>query len=183
MKEIIIKRFLFFWLLFICLSVPAFSSYAGAGHLKKIVAVSQFDNKTSYGSWGQYELGTGMADQLTDSLMQSGNFVVLERETLGDVISEQDLAASGRFSKSKSARTGKLTSAQILVKGTITEFAEKSSGSGGGIGFGGIRIGGKKAEAHVGLIIRLIDTTTGEVLHSQRVEGKAKSGGMSLGVN
>jgi hypothetical protein len=93
------------------------------------------------------------------------------------------MAASGRFQKSRSARTGKLTSAQILVKGTITEFESKSSGSGSGIGLYGFRIGGKKAEAHVGLIIRLIDTTTGEVLDSQRAEGKAKSGGFKLGVD
>ena len=34
----------------------------------------------------------------------------------------------------------------------------------------------------MGLILRLIDTTTGEVLDSQRVEGKATSGGVNVGV-
>ncbi len=159
------------------------SSHVWAAGLKKVVAVSRFENKTSYAGGGQWDLDNGMADQLTDALMQSGQFTVLERETLTDVISEQDLAASGRFQKSKSARTGKLTSAQVLIKGTVTEFEHKSSGSGGGIGIGGFRVGSNREEAHVGLIIRLMDTTTGEVLASKRVEGKAQSGGMSLGVS
>jgi len=156
------------------------TSHAWAGH-KKIVAVSRFENKTNYS--GQWNLGDGMADQLTDALVQSGQFVVLERQTLGDVIQEQDLAQSGRMMKSKSARTGKLTSAQILVKGTVTEFEAQSSGSGTGISLFGVSVGSKKGEAHVGVIIRLIDTTTGQVIDSKRVEGKAKSGGFKLGLD
>jgi len=149
--------------------------------LKKIVAVSRFENKTAWK--GQVSLDYGMADQLTDALMQSGQFVVMERQTLGDVMAEQDLANSGRAQKSQSAQTGKLVNAQILVKGTVTEFENKSSGSDSGVGFGGFKVGAKREEAHVGLIIRLIDTTTGEVLDSQRVEGKAASGGTSFGMN
>lgn len=160
-----------------------FVSQAHAAGLRKVVAVSRFENKTAYGKGGQWQLDNGMTDQLTDALVQSGQFTVLERETLTDVVSEQDMAASGRFQQSKSAQTGKLTSAQILIKGTITEFETNSSGSGAGIGFGGVRVGSKKGEAHVGLIIRLIDTTTGEVLNSKRVEGKAKSGGFALGLD
>ncbi|MBW1852093.1 MAG: hypothetical protein JRJ15_11805 [Deltaproteobacteria bacterium] len=152
---------------------------AAAGSLKKIVAVSRFENKTKWR--GQWQLDRGMTDQLTDALIQSGKFVVMERETLNDVLGEQDLAASGRAQKSKSARTGKLVSAQVLIKGAITEFEEKSGGGGQRIGFGGFSIGQKREEAHVAVIIRLIDTTTGQVLNSKRVEGTAKSGGISWG--
>ena len=158
------------------MTIPSF-----AADLKKIVAVSRFENKTSWK--GQVMLDDGMADQLTDALMQSGKFTVVERQTLSDVTAEQDLAASGRAEKSKSAQTGKLTSAQILIKGTVTEFENKSAGSGTGIGIGGITLKNNREEAHVGLIIRLIDTTTGQVLDSQRVEGKAEAGGMGVGVN
>lgn len=156
--------------------IPVLPPYQG---LKKIVAVSNFENKTSY--IGQINLDSGMADQLIDALMQSGMFVVLERETLQDVMGEQDLAASGRASGSASARTGLITSAQVLVKGAVTEFEEKSSGSGQGIGFSGFTLGMQRSEAHVGLIIRLIDTTTSRVLDSQRVEGKAEAGGLAWG--
>ncbi len=157
------------------------SSDAWAAGLKKVVAVSRFENRTSW--HGQWNLDDGMADQLTDALIQSGQFVVFERQTLGDVMGEQDLAASGRAQKSKSAETGKLTSAQILIKGTITEFVLKGGGSGSGFGFMGISLNANKEEAHIGLIIRLIDTTTGQVLGSHRVEGKAKSGGFKIGLD
>lgn len=153
---------------------------AGALVLKKIVAVSRFDNKTAY---SQATIGNGMADQLTDALMQSGQFTVMERENIKDVMTEEDFANSGRVQKSKSAQTGKLVSAQILVQGTITEYDSSSSGNANGIGFGGFHVGNSHQEAHVGLIIRLIDTTTGEVLASQRVEGKAEAGGFKLGAN
>ncbi|MFQ5480405.1 MAG: CsgG/HfaB family protein [Thermodesulfobacteriota bacterium] len=174
--------------LFIVLAVSLFTSVlyiplASAGGLKKVVAVSRFENKTSYGTGGAWDIGNGMSDQLTDALIQSGNFVVLERQTLGDVIGEQDLASSGRTMKSKSARTGKITSAQILIKGAITEYDRSSSGSDTGVSVMGVHVGGSKGEAHVGLIIRMIDTTTSEVLASKRVEGKAKSGGLNFGIN
>ncbi len=165
------------------LSITVIIPHAFATGLKKVVAVSRFENKTSYGTGGAWNIGSGMSDQLTDALTASGQFVVLERQTLGDVIGEQDLAASGRTMKSKSARTGKITSAQILIKGAVTEYASSSSGSDTGVSVMGVRVGGSKKEAHVGLIIRLIDTTTSEVLVSKRVEGKAKSGGFNLGLN
>ena len=159
---------------------------AAADPLKKVVAVSRFENQTSFtdpssGSSGQELLTNGLADQLTDALIQSGRFVVMERQTLTDVIGEQDLASSGRVQQAQSARTGKITAAQILVKGTVTEFGLRESGSDTGIGFRGFRLGGKTKEAHVAVIIRMIDTTTGQVLGSQRVEGSAESSGSSIG--
>lgn len=162
-----------------CLLVAASTVHATS--LKKTVAVSRFENKTSWK--GQVLLDDGMPDQLTDALIKSGQFMVLERQTLSDVVAEQDLAASGRAAKSQTAQTGKLTSAQILIKGAITEFENKSAGSSTGIGIGVVRLANKREEAHVGLIIRLIDTTTGQVLDSQRVEGKATAGGVGIGVN
>lgn len=166
---------------FCAITLIAATTSAHASNLKKIVAVSRFENKTAWR--GQMSLDDGMADQLTDALMKSGAFTVMERQTLGDVTAEQDLAASGRSATSKSAQTGKLVNAQILVKGTVTEFESSSQGSDSGVGFGGFKIGAKRNEAHVGLIIRLIDTTSGEVLASERVEGKATSGGTSFGMN
>jgi curli biogenesis system outer membrane secretion channel CsgG len=148
-----------------------------ADPLKKTIAVSRFEDKAGA------RVGDGMADMLTDSLIQSGRFVVLERQTLEDVIGEQDLAASGRAAESQSAQTGKLVSAQILIKGAITEFESESGSSGSGISFGGISIGSRSTRAHVAVVLRIIDTTTGEALDSTRVEGKAEASGIDLGVD
>ncbi|MBI4384234.1 MAG: hypothetical protein HY579_09405 [Nitrospinae bacterium] len=145
---------------------------------KKTVAVSRFDV-----SAGKAALGNGMADMLTDSLIRSGNFVVLERQTLEDVVGEQDLAASGRAAASKAAQTGRLVPAQVLVKGTVTEFEEQSAGSASGVEIGGIKLGSKSSTAHVAVILRIIDTASGQVLDSARVEGKAEGSGLQFGVS
>ena len=120
MRAHISNRCTFVGLSGLTLAALLLAGVAQAATLKKIVAVSRFENKTSWK--GQVSLDDGMADQLTDALMQSGQFTVMERQTLGDVTAEQDLANSGRAQKSQSAQTGKLVNAQILVKGTVTEF-------------------------------------------------------------
>lgn len=155
----------------------------GDVHLKKIVAVSRFENRAAAISGADYQLTDGLADQLTDALIQSNAFVVLERDTIDDVMDEQDFAQSGRVATSQSARTGQITSAQILIKGTITEFDQETSGNKSGIGIRGIRIGSAKSTAHVGLIIRLIDATTSQVVASRRVEGKVEGKGLRLGLD
>jgi curli biogenesis system outer membrane secretion channel CsgG len=38
-----------------------------------------------------------MADMLTDALLQSNRFIVLDRQTVKDVLQEQDLAATLTF--------------------------------------------------------------------------------------
>lgn len=163
---------------------PALANTANTTtHLKPIVAISRFENRSSYGSGADYSLSNALTDQLTDALIQTDAFVVLERQVLRDVLAEQDFAAGDRVSQSQSARIGQLTGAQVLVMGTVTDFDLEEGGSRGGINFGGVRIGGKKQSAHVGLIVRLVDATTGEVLNSQRIAGKAESSGASIGLD
>lgn len=150
-----------------------------ADALKKTVAVFEFQNDSGYTSLGN--LGQDFSTQLSDALINSGKFIVLTRKDLDVVMAEQDLAASGRMAKSSAAKTGKIVPAQILIKGQITEFQENTSGGEQGITISGVSIGGKKSSAHVAVIVQLIDSTTGEILDSQRVEGEAKAGGFSLG--
>ncbi len=171
-------------LIFIMLFIAPLSGQAAG--LKKIVAVQDFIDKSGQSQWttGQsFDLGTAMAEQLTDALVQSGQFVVLERIELGSVMGEQDMAVSGRFQQSQSARMGKLTSAQVLVQGVVTELEVKASQGSSRISFSGISFGKEKQEVHLGLIIRLIDSTTGEVIDSQRVEGMAEYTGTSMGLS
>lgn len=146
---------------------------------KKMVAVSKFENKTNWR--GQFNLGDGMSEMLTDSLMQSGNFIVLERQDIEGVLEEQNFAASGRTTSKGGAKIGKINRAQILIKGAVTEYSSSTSGGGQGLNIKGFKIGSKSNVAHVAIIIYMYDTTTGQVLYSQRCEGKADSGGLKLG--
>lgn len=148
---------------------------------KKTIGVLSFENKTALGG----ALGSDFSDQLTDALMKSGQFIVVARQDLESVITEQDMAATDRFAASKVAEKGKLVPAQLIIKGAITEFESQAKGGGtdvrfGNFGAGDFGISGETVTAHVACIVYIIDSTTGQVLDSERVEGKAQAGGMGF---
>lgn len=146
---------------------------------KKTIAVSEFDNKSGWS--GGWKIGWGMQEMMATSLIDTGKFTVLERQDLSSVMAEQDLGASGRTAAGSAAAIGQLAKAQILISGAVTEFEEKKGGEGVGIGFKGFRIGGSHEQAHVGINVRIYDTSSGEVLDSIRVAGSADAGGLKIG--
>lgn len=164
-------------------STPDALANSAGTHIKPIVAVSSFENRSSYRSGAEYSLSNALGDQLTDALIQTDAFVVLERQMLQDILDEQGLAAGERASTSQSARIGQLTGAQVLVMGTVTDFEMTAAKDGGGINLGGIRLGRKTQRAKVGLIVRLVDTTSAQVLASQQVTGEAENSRASIGLD
>ena len=106
---------------------------------KARITVAQFDDKTGKG-WWTGGIGDGMADQLATALFNSNRFILLERQTLGHVLYEQDLGASERIRKETTAPIGEIEGAELLVVGSVTEFEGHASGSGGGIGGGYSRV-------------------------------------------
>lgn len=148
---------------------------------RPVLGVAEFTNKTT-ASWWYSDVGDDLAGMLTNELAGLGKFKVVERSKLGPVLDEQDLAASGRISKSSGAKIGKLTGAQYLVFATVSAFDTNSRGTGGGLSFKGISVGGKKEEAYIAVDLRVVDTTTGEIEFTRTVEARASSGGASIGV-
>jgi curli biogenesis system outer membrane secretion channel CsgG len=143
---------------------------------KARVAVTKFFDKSAKGkTTGQ--IGDGMAEMLANALFATNRYIVLERQSLDDVIREQDLGASGRVRQETAARIGEIEGADLLIEGTITEFEPGASGAGGGLGgvlpgiTGGI-LGGIRT-SHVAMIVKVIDARTGRRLASEQVEGKA----------
>lgn len=149
--------------------------------LKHAIGCKDFENQAGWS--GQWELGHNLAIMLESALYDSGRFVIVEREKLKDVIAEQDLAASGRAAASKVAQTGKIRSARYIGTGAITGVEESQSGGGGGISFGGVRLGGGKSEAQINIIVKLVDTTTGEIVAKQNIKGKAGSTALNVGLS
>ena len=170
---------------------------------KARVAVSRFTDQSGKGkgiaygypgyAWYTPQIGNGMADMLSDALLQSNRFIVLDRQSIQDVLQEQDLAATGRVSRETAAPIGQVEGADLLIKGSVTEFEPGSAGAGvgaalGGFGWTGAVIGGVLGglrQSHVAMIIQVVDARTSRILFSTTVEGKANDfniGGALAGV-
>jgi len=146
---------------------------------KKTIAVMDLENKA--GLSAEINLGEGMAEMLTTALVDSGRFIVVERQAVRDVLNEQDLGASGRTTKAGAAQFGKMLNAQILIRGAVTEFGMRESGGGGALSIKGVDVGLATSQAVVGVDIRIYDATTGQVIDSVRCEGRASSTGLDFG--
>jgi curli biogenesis system outer membrane secretion channel CsgG len=131
------------------------------------------------------DFARGMTDMLTTALMKTNRFIVLERAVMKEVVGEQDFGASGRVNAETAPKEGKIIGAQAMITGDITEFSYNQSSVGGNVpmlhGFGG---GAKKEKvtALVAVDIRVIDAATGEVLASERAQGKAEMSNVSATV-
>lgn len=146
---------------------------------KARIAVARFENKAADArNWWNPQLGDGMADMLTTALFNSNRFIVLERESLDDVIYEQDLGASGRVRQDTAAAIGEIEGAELLVVAAVTEFEGNAGGVQGGVGgFGGGVLGaltGGSRSAHMAIDLRIIDARTSRILAATSVEGTAR---------
>lgn len=156
-------------------------SAAASGNLRYSITVSEFKNEASWS--GQWSVGDGFATILTAALQDSKEFIVLgDKEMREEAMAEQDFAASGRTAKGKkTAQTGRMTPAQLLVRGSVTHVQQSTSGGGGGFSFQGIRLGGSTDSAEVNITMYLVDTETGQVKASTKVVGKSDRSGLSIG--
>jgi curli biogenesis system outer membrane secretion channel CsgG len=166
----------------IILSVVIFIGSQSLAAEKPRLGVLRFTNETSAGWWSG-NVGRDLQDMLASELVSTKAFQVLERKELDAVLGEQDLGASGRIDKRTAAKIGKIKGAKYLVSSTVSAFEEKTSGTGGGFGIGGISIGGKKEKAYMAVDLKVIDTDTGEIVDARTVEATSESGGLSLGVS
>ncbi|MBK5259312.1 MAG: CsgG/HfaB family protein [Thermoanaerobaculia bacterium] len=145
------------------------------------VGVAEFTNETSAGWWSG-GVGRDLAGMLSNELSNSGKFRVVERSKLDAVLGEQDLAESGRINKATRAKVGKVTGAKYLIFGNVSAFEENTKGTGGGVSFRGVSVGGKKQDAYLAIDLRVVDTTTGDVEFSRTVEARSSGGGVNVGL-
>lgn len=156
---------------------------------RPILAVAEFTNDATNVGWWGGGVGQELSGMLATELAAIDAFVVVERERLDRIIEEQDFGASGRVRRDTAAHSGRLVGAQYLVMGTVTDYSEGSSRSGGGINIRGPNIGGRRAnigvggqrsEAYVAVDIRVVDASTGEIVHVRTIEGRTQDSGVSL---
>ena len=147
-----------------------------------VMGVWEFWNTATGVYWWGHGVGWELSSMLSNELANTNSFKVVERSRLEAALNEQNLAAGGRIKAGTGAKIGRMTGAQYLVMGTVTAFERNTAGTGGGVSFGGISIGGKKKEAYLAVDLRVVNSTTGELDFVRTVEARAKGGGLSLGL-
>lgn len=144
------------------------------------VAVVKFENKAAIPN----DLDTGdlsmAADLLTDELLASGMFDVVERDQLKAVLDEQYLGGTGLMDNTTAVKIGNLVGAQYVVIGSIANLSASRSISGfGTTGIG--TIGTTKNSVNCNVLARMIDVATGRVVLAGRGAGKSSRAGVELG--
>ncbi len=143
------------------------------GNLRYSITVTDFENKAGWR--GQWDLGNGFTEIMTNALQESGWFIVLgDTQMRQEAMAEQDFGASGRTAGGKKTpKIGRMTPAQLLVKGAITHVQDTTTGGSGGINIQGLQLGGAKDRAEINITIYLVDSETGQVKASTDVVGKS----------
>ncbi len=167
-------------LLGIALSVILVFSDASA-LMKRQIAVFSFVDKSGKGTrwWDGKSPGDGMADMLITTLVKSGKFSVIERDKIQNILSEQKLGMSGLMDERNASQVGKLLGVELAVIGSITEFGVSSSETGAKIQW--LDVGVKTQKATVAVDVRLVNTTTGEIIAAETVRKVKSKSGLKLG--
>ncbi len=146
---------------------------------KRRIAITSFEDKSDHINEHWSNVGDGMAEMLTTELQKTGKFIVVERNQLSSAIEEQALAKVGAVQAATGAKSGELIGAGYVVTGAVTEFGIKESKYGAGnlgtlLPFGG-SASVEIETARVALDLRFFDTTTGQVIATERVSVSKRS--------
>src|SRR3990172_12936975 len=78
--------------------------------IKKRVAVFVFEDKTdkTWHWWDRKGVGEGVSDMLITELVKTGNYRVMERTEIDEIMKEQQLGASGFVTQESAAEVFKL---------------------------------------------------------------------------
>lgn len=133
---------------------------------KPRIAVLKIKNKSAYGA---DRMARACEDWLVDGLVKTGQFRVIERQELESILNEQGFSLSGAVDDKTAVAAGKILGCQLVVLGAITDFSTHRSGAHGAFGIG-FNVGVTKAEGTLNL--RLVNTTTAEIIYTGSEKGE-----------
>lgn len=140
---------------------------------KPAVAVYSITDRTGQVKNGGSAVVTqGATDMMITALKRSRQFKVLDRVNFGDFMNEQNLKTNERLAFGQGPDIGEMTGADYVIQGAITEYQVDKSTGGVGLNIGGV--GGSKeyARATTAIDLRIVDSTTGEVVWSESLKGE-----------
>ena len=132
------------------------------GGVKKRIAVMDFVNRTDYGVG---KLGHAASEMLVTALMKTDRFIVVERESLDKVLKEQGLSMSGIVNPQTAINAGGILGLNAIVTGAVSEFGAQKGGF-----KVGEAVGSSSHTVRAVVDVRLIDTTTAQVLLAESGE-------------
>jgi len=159
--------------------------YSSEGHPQRRgpirVAVTPFTDRSGWhgASW---DLRKAVPELIAKELMKLPGIEVVDRTSLDETLGEQALGLSGLTDRRGSGphEVGTLMGADVLIVGTISEFATKKST------YGGILPWKAGAAVHrekgiVKILLKVIDARTGQILGMGEATGDATEVGISGG--
>ena len=151
------------------------------------VSVPDFKNKAGNLEWWNNSVGKQLSDVLSNELTNAGVQVV-ERAEFDAVLSEQELAELGIVSKNarnnNTAETKRMRGAQFIILGGVSAYEEgveteskKKSAAPPMASFLGVKDESESgaSTAYIAVDLRIVNSTTGEVVGARSVEGRATS--------
>jgi len=148
----------------------------GLAHALPKIAVVDFDTQ----QYSAQLAGAQLADYVTDELVNTGLFEVVEREKMGSVMREIGFGQSGMVDPGSASQMGKLLGARYVLTGRVISLgAEEKS-------FSGYGINTKNTVLSLSVSIRIVDTETGSVQFSTRTNAQRtinQAGGLSVRSN
>jgi len=184
------RKQLMIWTLVAVAFAMAAPSAARAQSNRTTVAILDLDYGSIQDWWGgNWDIGKGVADLIVDELVNDGSYRLIERKRLDAILAEQEFSNSDRADPDAKAvsQIGKALGVKYLIVGSITKFGTEKKdvgiggGGWGGGGFGLGKIGTTEGKATVALALRIIDTSTGEIMASAKGQGTSKRSGLLLG--
>lgn len=131
------------------------------------IAVGRFTNESSYGA-GLFvdqsgdRLGKQASDLLTNHLVETQRFIVLERPDIGRLQAEAKLMGQSDADFRKD-----LVGVDALIIGSVAELGRETTGTSWFVGRS------KQQRARARVVLRMVDPRTGEVFYTQEGTGEA----------
>jgi curli biogenesis system outer membrane secretion channel CsgG len=146
---------------------PAPRAFSGP---KRTVAIGVIQASGGFDKSEDWAPGGALSAMLSTSLSGGGRVIVVERNELGQVLTEAQLRAA-HVTGGSSDLPIKMIPAQYIVVGSVTEFGAPNQGGGfsiGGSGEGGFggALGIRKETGKVAIDLRVLNARTGEIVNA-----------------
>lgn len=140
------------------------------------IAVLDLNNQSDF---DDPRIGRGIANMLTTTLVNSGRFVVVERnrESLQKLLEEQALGQTGLIDPATAARVGKMLGARGMVIGEVSDFGIRKTSA-----FTGFA-GSKTITTRVVIDARLVNVETGRIALAATGIGESSTNSAGLALS